>query len=309
MHYFEISSKVNTNIETAFEEIVKLAFKRYCKENEINDLNKEDNSSFCKEQNHKNKLEFYCKNHKLCCAACLSKITGNGYGQHFNCEVCLIKEIKEEKKNKLKENVKYLEESTKNMEELLKNLKDIYEKINASKEEKKLKISNIFNQIKNIINKREEQLLLDLDNTYDNIYFKEDLIKKGELLPDQIKTLSEQGNKLIHEQWDNKQLCETINHCHNIENNVKIITEINKSIEKFYYNKVDIKFLPENLTNVEIIKNINNFGKIISLPDDEGIEEESIIIVMKEVNCSRQEAIKALKAHNKDPVEALLEFS
>ena len=310
MHYFEISSKVNTNIETAFEEIVKLAFKRYCKENEINDLNKEDNSSFCKEQNHKNKLEFYCKNHnKLCWAACLSKITGNGYGQHFNCEVCLIKEIKEEKKNKLKENVKYLEESTKNMEELLKNLKDIYEKINASKEEKKLKISNIFNQIKNIINKREEQLLLDLDNTYDNIYFKEDLIKKGELIPEQIKTLLEQGNKLINEQWDDKQLCETINYCDNIENNVKIITEINKSIEKFYYNKVDIKFLPENLTNVEIIKNINNFGKIISLPDDEGIEEESIIIVMKEVNCSRQEAIKALKAHNKDPVEALLEFS
>ena len=114
MHYFEISSKVNTNIETAFEEITKLAFKRYCKENEINDLNKEDNSSFCKEQNHKNKLEFYCKNHnKLCCAACLSKITGNGYGEHFNCEVCLIKEIKEEKKNKLKENVKYLENQQK----------------------------------------------------------------------------------------------------------------------------------------------------------------------------------------------------
>ena len=222
-------------------------------------------TGLCQEVNHKNKLEFYCKNHnKLCCAACLSKITGNGYGQHFNCEVCLIKEIKEEKKNKLKENVKYLEESTKNMEELLKNLKDIYEKINASKEEKKLKISNIFNQIKNIINKREEQLLLDLDNTYDNIYFKEDLIKKGELLPDQIKTLLEQGNKLINEQWDDKKLCETINYCDNIENNVKIITEINKSIEKFNFNKVDIKFLPENLVDVEIIKNINNFGKIIS---------------------------------------------
>ena len=38
----------------------------------------------------------------------------NGYGQHFNCEVCLIKDIKDEKKNKLKENIKYLEDSSKN---------------------------------------------------------------------------------------------------------------------------------------------------------------------------------------------------
>ena len=59
---------------------------------------------------------FYCKNHnKLCCAACLSKMKVNGYGQHFNCEVCLIKDIKKEKKNKLKENIKYLEESSKNI--------------------------------------------------------------------------------------------------------------------------------------------------------------------------------------------------
>ena len=65
----------------------------------------------CSEPNHKNKLEFYCKNHnKLCCAACLSKIKGEGNGQHFDCNVCLIKEIKDEKKNKLNENIKYLED-------------------------------------------------------------------------------------------------------------------------------------------------------------------------------------------------------
>ena len=53
----------------------------------------------CNEPNHKNKLEFYCKSHnKLCCAACLSRIKGKGNGQHFNCNVCLIEEIKDEKK-------------------------------------------------------------------------------------------------------------------------------------------------------------------------------------------------------------------
>ena len=61
----------------------------------------------CKESNHKDELDFYCKNHNiLCCAACLSKIKGKGYGQHFNCNVCLVEEIIEEKKKKLIENVK-----------------------------------------------------------------------------------------------------------------------------------------------------------------------------------------------------------
>ena len=65
----------------------------------------------CNEPSHKNKLEFYCKNHnKLCCAACLSKIKGEGNGQHYNCNVCIIKEINDEKKNKLKENIKILKD-------------------------------------------------------------------------------------------------------------------------------------------------------------------------------------------------------
>ena len=67
----------------------------------ISNLDKNEEELFtniCKEQNHEDQLEFYCKNHnKLCCAACLSKIKGKGNGQHFNCNVCLIEEIKEEK--------------------------------------------------------------------------------------------------------------------------------------------------------------------------------------------------------------------
>ena len=55
---------------------------------------------------------------------------------------------------------------------------------------------------------------------------------------------------------DNKQICGTINYCDNIENNVKIIIQINKSIEKFDSKKADIKFPPENLVDVEIIKKL-----------------------------------------------------
>ena len=40
---------------------------------------------------------------------------------------------------------------------------------------------------------------------------------------------------------------------------------------------------------------------------EEGLEKEAIETVMNEGKCSRQAAIKALKAHNGDPVEALLD--
>ena len=42
---------------------------------------------------------------------------------------------------------------------------------------------------------------------------------------------------------------------------------------------------------------------------EEGLDPEAIETVMNEGNCSRQQAIKALRAHNGDPVEALLEIN
>ena len=60
----------------------------------------------CKEDNHNDKLEFFCKDHNtLCCIACTSKIKKEGYGQHSDCNVYHINDIKDEKRNKLKENI------------------------------------------------------------------------------------------------------------------------------------------------------------------------------------------------------------
>ena len=64
-------------------------------------------TGFCKEKNHSMKLEYFCKEHnQLCCAACIAKLNVKGDGQHKDCDVCDIKSIKDEKKNKLKENIK-----------------------------------------------------------------------------------------------------------------------------------------------------------------------------------------------------------
>ena len=242
----------------------------YLESHPLNNLTINNNqgifTGLCQELNHKNNLIFYCKNHnKLCCAACLSKMKVNGYGQHFNCEVCLIKDIKEEKKNKLKENIKYLEDSSKNIIELINKLKEIYEKINKSKEELKLKISKIFTKIRNIVNEREDKLLSELDNKFDQLYFKEDIIKKGEKLPNQIKIYLDKG-KILDKDWDDDEnkLINKINDCLNIENNIQNIVDINNNIKKCNSDEIKIDFSPEDDNIDELEKNIKKFGYIHS---------------------------------------------
>ena len=111
-------------------------------------LDKDINEIFtdiCKYESHINKLEFYCKNHnKLCCLACICKITSEGYNQHKDCEVCKIKDIEKEKKNKLKENIKCLEELSNNIENSINELKILFEKINENKEKLKLETKDIY---------------------------------------------------------------------------------------------------------------------------------------------------------------------
>ena len=81
----------------------------------------------CKEKNHRNELEYFCKDHnQLCCAACISKINEKGDGQHKDCEIYTIEKIKEEKKKKLKENKKYLENLLNKLNESVKSLKIIF---------------------------------------------------------------------------------------------------------------------------------------------------------------------------------------
>ena len=72
-------------------------------------------------------------------------------------------------------------------------MKKIFQKINNSNEKLKLKISNIFTKIRNAINEREDELLLEVENIFNKTFFKEDIIKNGEKLPNQIKINLEKG--------------------------------------------------------------------------------------------------------------------
>ena len=148
----------------------------------------------CKEENHNDKLEFYCKDHNiLCCVACISKIKEKGYGQHSDCNFKHIDDVKDEKRNKLKENINNLEELNNKIDESINKLKEIFEQINKNKDDLKLKVQGIFTKLRSALNDKEDKLLLDIDEYYNNIYFKEDIIKKSEKLPNKIKKTIEKG--------------------------------------------------------------------------------------------------------------------
>ena len=190
-------------------------------------------TGFCKEINHLEKLEYFCKSHNvLCCASCITKIKKNGKGQHTDCNVCLLNDIKEEKKNKLKENIKCLEDFSKTLEESIKKLKMVSEKIDEKKEEIKLKIQKAFTNLRSAINEREDFLLSEVDKQFDDIYVNDNIIKKSENLPNKIKASLEKGKNLDKEWNDDNVLNSLINECIIIENNIEEINIIDKNIKK-----------------------------------------------------------------------------
>ena len=246
-------------------------------------------TGICKEKKHNDELEYFCKDHNiLCCAACISKIKSKGNGNHKDCQICNIEEIKDEKKNKLKENIIYLEELSQTLEQSIKELKDIFEKIEKNKEDLKLNIQKIFTKIRNTINEREDQLLMDVDNKFNKIFFSEEFIKKCEKLPNKVKASLENG-KLTENEWkeDNNNLNCCINNCINIENNLIEIKQVKENINKYNSIKVEIKFFPESEKNLDICDKILKFGKV------ECSDIEFAIRIMKsQINEYREKDIK-----------------
>ena len=222
-------------------------------------------TGYCKEIEHYDKLEFYCKNHnKLCWAACISKIKREGKGQHTDCNVCNIEDIKDEKKNKLKENIKVLENLSNTFEQSINELKNVFEKISDKKEELKKKIQKIFTNIKNKLNEREDQLLLEVDKQFDNLFVKEEVIKNTDKFQNQIKISLERG-RLIDNNWnDNNKISLLLNDCINIENIIKDLDKLNENFKKYNDENIDkIKFIPEEESTIyEFMETIKSLGNV-----------------------------------------------
>jgi len=221
-------------------------------------------TGLCKEKNHLIELTYFCITHnKLCCPKCITKIKNEEDGQHTDCNVCSLKDIEDEKRNKLKIIIKDLENLSNNLEQSIAGLKKILEENNQKREELKINIQKIFTKLRNALNDREDQLLLEVDKQFNNKFYFEDIIKKADKLPNQVKASLEKG-KLIDEQWKNKnnKINILINDCLNIENNIKEIKDINDKKEKLNELKVDFEFLPDSKGINELLNEINKFGSI-----------------------------------------------
>jgi len=238
-------------------------------------LDKDPNEIFtglCKIENHSGKLEFYCKDHnELCCGFCITKIKKDGLGQHTNCKVCIIEDIFEEKKNNLDNNIKTLENLSETFKISIKELNEIIENIDKNKEEIKLEIQKIFTKIRNELNNREDQLLLEVDEKFKKKFFNEDLdiYKEKDKFSNKIKLYIEKG-KLANEEFNkNNNKSSLINDCINIEKIIENMNKVNKNMNIYKNNNGRIKFI----SNIdEIIRLINNFGNINS--DENKIQNE-----------------------------------
>ena len=167
-----------------------------------------------------------------------------------------------------------------NINDSINTIKIIYEKINEKKEEIKIKIQGTFTKIRNALNDREDELLLEVDKNYDNIYFKEELIKECEKLPNKIKISLEKG-KLIDKEWENDNILNSIiNDYINIENNINNINLINDSIKNYKnLNASDVKLYIEDENEIKsFLGRIKKFGKI----DADSILSNSLIITKQE---------------------------
>ena len=144
----------------------------------------------------------------------------------------------------------------------MEDIKKVFQKIEKDKEELKINVLNIFTKIRNTLNEREEELLKEIDNIFDNKYINRDIIKKVEKLPNQIKLSLEKG-KLIDKEWDENNIYSYINDCINIENNIKIINIIQEHINKYRTsNKINIIFSPSQYFLNNFLESIKSFGKI-----------------------------------------------
>jgi len=84
-----------------------------------------------------------------------------------------------------------------------------------------MEIQKIFTNIRNNLNNREDELLIEVDKEFYKLFGDENIIKEGEKLPEKIKKSLEKG-KILGNEWNDNKLISIINDCINIENDIRM---------------------------------------------------------------------------------------
>ena len=229
---------------------------------EIKDF-EESFTGICKEENHNNTLDYYCKTHnQLCCDSCIIKFQKNGKGLHSKCEIYPIEEVKDQMKDNLNQNIKLLEELSISLDKSIKELKDIFEKINENKETIKIKIQKIFTKLRNELNNREDELINKVDKKFEEIFFEEELIKKCEKLPKKVENSLSKAKLVNDKDKENNHLNEFIYNCINLETYINDIKNLNENLIKsksikpnvnLFLNEEDINYFTNKVKSIGYI--------------------------------------------------------
>ena len=100
-------------------------------------------------------------------------------------------------------------------------------------------------------------MLSDVDNKFDELFLKENIIKQGYKFPNKIKNSIIKG-KLIEEHWNENKLNSSINDCLNIEH----INKISETIKNNNSTNISLQFYPLEKDISEFLEKIKLFGKI-----------------------------------------------
>jgi hypothetical protein len=237
-------------------------------------LNEEEDDIFtgiCYENDHLNKLEYFCKTHnKLCCAKCITKIKDENNGQHKDCDISSLKETKIEKEKKFKENYDNNDGIEKSLDDISNQIKIFQERNIKDKKDLITEIKKEFEILKNALNEREDHLLSDADELFKKSSFEEEIIEENEKLPLKIRKSFDSINDIKNKEIE---LNSEINYYLEFENNLNKIDELNKSINKYNSSQKEIIFEYNNDEILNLIKNFGNFKK----ENKNNIEQSDII--------------------------------
>ena len=266
-----------------------------------NQIFNKENNEICLEKNHQEKLEYFCRTHnKLCCRACVTKIKGLGNGQHSECDICFVKDITDERKNLLEQNIIYLKNNRTTFDSLIKKLKEAYKEISDKKEKLKIRIQKFFTKIRNEINKREDQLLLIVEQVYENYFFNKNFSKDIDKIENKLN-LSINKGMLVSNEYNNDEInfISLINDCILIEDCIKEINYLKENYEKYEKNEtlaIDLKLKEEEINFLNNIKNLGNiytnnfFFKFKFFIDEYNYTNRKYIIIGEKENVAKKMA-------------------
>ena len=249
-------------------------------------------TGFCKEKNHSNELDYFCRGHNtLCCSSCIAKIKTRENGKHFDCNVCDINDIYDEKRKNLSNNIKNLENLNNLFQSLMSELNQIMEEIDKNKEKVKEKIQKNFTTIRNELNKREDQLLNEVDNIFEKKFNIEsvDNIRKEKKFQVKIKMFLEKG-KIAENEWDkNENKIFLVNDCINIEKAIEKLNNINLNLEKYKSQNKELNFYCQYNELINIIEKLGTF--------DEKINQQEVNITINNFNPQNINEIRQISSN------------